>query len=102
MPAPMPSVMRTSRRLPDELGRERELAERRRVGVVGHPHRKPESFGQERAEREVVESEVGRLGDHTLGVDDAGGGDADTEERPFRPVGEITGNVGRQLGEPLP
>ncbi len=79
--------------VPRLAGDERQLTEGGGVGVVGDADRQPEGCGQLRAEGDVVEAEVGGPDDHTLGVDDAWGGDADPEQWSIGLVGELAGDL---------
>ncbi len=80
---------------------EGEFAECGGVGVVGNPHWQAEGDRELRSEGDVVETEVGGVDDDAVGVNDAGGGDADSQQRTIGLAGEFAGDLDSAGGEPL-
>ena len=83
-----------------------ELGQGGHVGVVGHVHGQAQGALEVTGQGHVVPAEVGRLGDHTVGVDHAGAADADAQDGAVGGGDELAcqldGEVHRRLADSIP
>ena len=83
-----------------EVGRvgdaERELGQRRRVGVVGDVDAETRTGGQLVGDRDLAPAEAGGAQHGAVGIDDARGGDTDAEQRPVGVADEVVADRAEQ------